>query len=96
MFDLETILRVVAVVVGLLILSTSFVDYSGVFSKLLLNKKKDNTVPNSSNDDKFLEIVDLWYKLRSKCVDYKLDLAVEKIDEVFPLLNDNIEVVKNV
>ena len=35
----------------------------------------------------FLEIVDSWHTLRSQCEAYGLTEAVEKIDEVFPLLN---------
>ena len=94
MLNVEMILRTVAVIVGIFLLSTTFVDYSNVLAKLLLRKSPDkNPVPTvESTDDDFLEVVDLWYKLRTKCVAYKLNTAIEKIDEVFPLLNDNIEV----
>lgn len=94
--DFELLLRIAAVLVGVVILSTSFVDYNYLIAKLLLGKqkKKEETVDHSVHDE-FLQIIDLWYKLRSKCVDYKLDAAISKLDEVFPLLNDNIEANNN-
>lgn len=89
MFDVELILRILAVVVGVIILSSSFIDFNYLIAKLLLNKNK--VVNATTTSDEFLQIIDLWYKLRGKCVTAKLDSAIHKLDEVFPLLNENVE-----
>lgn len=50
---------------------------------------KPNPVPEPVCEEvTFLQIVDSWHTLRSQCEAYGLTEAVEKIDEVFPLLND--------
>jgi hypothetical protein len=56
--------------------------------------KNNNTVPNQNSSDKqkeFLEIVSLWYQLKAKCDNFHLDVASQKLDEVFPLLNGILE-----
>jgi len=86
--DTETLLRVVAVVVaGCLLLST--LDFSKPLSyvKNLLKRKPPVTPDVDVKEVSFLEIVDSWHTLRSQCEQYGLREAVEKIDEVFPLLN---------
>lgn len=100
MLYLETIIKILAVpalVVGLLMLCSNFIDINYWISKLLL---RPSTSPKIKKDTGFLEIVDLWYQLRSKCEAYELPSALAKLDEVFPLLNDKLEThsteVKNV
>ncbi len=77
---------------GLLLLMTNFIDFSYLISKLFF--KNNNTVPNQNGSDKqkeFLEIVSLWYQLKEKCDNFHLDVASQKLDEVFPLLNGILE-----
>jgi len=77
---------------GLLLLMTNFIDFSYLISKLFF--KNNNTVPNQNSSDKqkeFLEIVSLWYQLKAKCDNFHLDVASQKLDEVFPLLNGILE-----
>jgi hypothetical protein len=100
MLYLEAIMKMLAVpalVVGLLILCSNFVDINYWISKMLL---RPATPPKAKKDSGFLEIVDLWYQLRSKCEAYELPSALAKLDEVFPLLNDKLDThsteVKNV
>ena len=50
----------------------------------------------SDNEEGFLEIVSLWYQLKTKCDTYNLKVASDKLDEVFPLLNKVIEEDNNV
>jgi hypothetical protein len=71
---------------------TNFIDFSYLISKLFF--KNNNTVPNQNGSDKqkeFLEIVSLWYQLKEKCDNFHLDVASQKLDEVFPLLNGILE-----
>lgn len=96
--DTETLLRIGAVSVGVLILVSSFVDFRGLAGSLLsiLKSKETDTptipvTPVVNQDDQFLKIVDLWFRLRSECEDYGLPKALVAIDKVFPLLNDKIE-----
>jgi hypothetical protein len=98
--NLETITKILsipALILGLLVLGSNFIDVNYWVSKMLLSTPK---TPKVNKDTGFLEIVDLWYQLRNKCEAYELSSALEKLDEVFPLLNDKIETtiteVKNV
>ena len=89
--SIEIVLRILAIVVGLLLVASCYwVDFNYLLAKMLLKKKpvveKDVAVVVDTGDQ-FLHIIDLWYKLRAECVDAKLDLAIQKLDEVFPLLN---------
>lgn len=99
MFDLEFVLKGVAllVAVGLLI---SSVDFSYIMAKIAVKNdvKVDNNkvvVPDNPVDvntgSQFLKTLELWYLLKKQCEDYKLTEASKKLDEVFPLLNDNME-----
>lgn len=99
MFDLEFVLKGVALVVAVGIL-ISTIDFSYVMAKIAVKnnvKVDDNkvivpTVPVDSNQgSQFLKTLELWYLLKKQCEDYKLTAASEKLDEVFPLLNDNME-----
>jgi hypothetical protein len=89
--NIELVLRILAIVVGLLLVASCYwVDFNYLLAKMLLKKKpvveKDVEVVVDTGDQ-FLHIIDLWYKLRAQCVDAKLDSATQKLDEVFPLLN---------
>jgi hypothetical protein len=86
MFNLETTLRVLALLVGVALVASYYVNPSYIISKLL-NMKKNKSLQPIGND-KFIQIIDLWYKLRNECVNSKLGSAKDKLDEVFPLLND--------
>lgn len=71
---------------GCLILISNFVDFSALFAKAVVNKKPNG--PSIFNKEStFLEIVDLWYQLKTKCDSLNLSIASKKLDEVFPLLN---------
>ena len=86
--DIDLIIKLVCaagVLFGCILLSSNFIDYSYILSKLFLRTPKGNT--NSADNNEFLEIVDLWYKLQNKCETFKLTAAIKKLDEVFPLLN---------
>ncbi len=87
--EVETLLRVSAILIaGALLLST--VDYSAVWTRVSkLFTRKPKTIVDVEVEDtvSFLEIVQSWHVLRSQCEEYGLKEAVEKVDEVFPLLN---------
>lgn len=79
-------------IVGTLILASNFIDVPYLVSKLFSRAKKVQVVEEThKKEEGFLEIVSLWYQLKTKCEEYKLDIASEKLDEVFPLLNQVIE-----
>lgn len=88
--EVEMILRISAVVIAAMLLFGN-VDISYWKNKFTaLFKRKPRPVVDEvevENDKAFLDIVDLWYSLRNKCSDQELTQAVEKLDEVFPLLN---------
>ena len=83
--ETETLLRVVAVAIAAMILATNW-DYSWVLPKLksLFVFKKSEKVKKEIS---FLEIMESWQTLRSRCEQHGLTEAIKKIDEVFPLLN---------
>jgi hypothetical protein len=89
--NIEVVLRILAIVVGLLLVASCYwVDFNYLLAKMMLKKKplvEKDTVVVVDTGDQFLHTIDLWYKLREQCVDLKLDLATKKLDEVFPLLN---------
>lgn len=84
------LLKVLAVCLGVaLLLVFNFVDFNYILDKLLFKKREVVVVPEKEkNDEVFLHIVDLWYQLRESCENQGLSSAVNKIDEVFPLLNN--------
>lgn len=96
MFDLEFVLKGVAVVVAVGLLLSS-VDFSYLLAKLTV--KDDNKVITPTNkvvvqvneDSQFLKTLELWYLLKKQCDEAKLSAASQKMDDVFPLLNDNLE-----
>jgi hypothetical protein len=86
--DIDLIIKLVCaagVLFGCFLLSSNFIDYSYILSKLFLRTRKNT---NSANNNEFLEILDLWYKLQNKCETFKLLAASKKLDEVFLLLNE--------
>lgn len=96
MFDLEFVLKGVAVVVAVGLLLSS-VDFSYLLAKLTV--KDDTKVVTPTNkvvvqvneDSQFLRTLELWYLLKKQCDEAKLTAASQKMDDVFPLLNDNLE-----
>lgn len=79
-------------IVGVLILASNLIDIPYLISKLFVNSKtKIDTIETVKKEEGFLEIVSLWYQLKSKCDQYDLKIASDKLDEVFPLLNKVIE-----
>ncbi|NBO99236.1 MAG: hypothetical protein EBU90_03790 [Proteobacteria bacterium] len=94
--DIENILKITALIIGGLILLSNFVKVDAILAKLLPKKKNKPVTPTapettSNDDEKFLHIINLWYQLKESCDSYGLKLAVEKLDEVFPLLNNKVE-----
>lgn len=76
--NIDTIARIVAMVAAtVLILSNVNLSYLYSYFKNYMSRE----------GDKFLEIVSLWHELRDKCQDANLVIAVKKLDETFPLLN---------
>lgn len=70
-------------------MATNFIDIPYLISKLFSRSKKIKT--EVSNEEGFLEIVSLWYQLKNRCDQHNLTVASDKLDEVFPLLNQVIE-----
>jgi hypothetical protein len=75
---------------GVLLLLSNFVDPSYILSKLFFRKKEVVVVTNDNQKD-FLEIVGLWYQLKNRCDQFNLKVASEKLDDVFPLLNEVLD-----
>lgn len=93
--ETETMLRIGAIAVGVLILLSSYGDVAGIAGRLLSFIQPSKPVPDVevpvvvvTEEAQFLHIIDLWHQLRTECADYGLPKAVLAIDEVFPLLND--------
>jgi hypothetical protein len=92
--QIETILKIAALSIGSLIILSNFVSVDSLLAKLLPKKKVNPLaeIPSDAQEDeKFLHIINLWYQLKENCNSYGLQLAVEKLDEVFPLLNSKKE-----
>jgi hypothetical protein len=73
--------------VGCLLLVSNFIDFQGMLTKLIFVKSKKPVNKEST----FLEIIGLWYQLKTKCDSINLNEAADKLDEVFPLLNKALE-----
>ena len=91
MFNIEFTIKAIALVVAIGLLLTS-VDLSYLLAKFFVKDTKvtvpdDNTEVNESAT--FLKILELWYLLKKKCDDTHLSAASKKLDEVFPLLNED-------
>tara|TARA_B100001564_G_scaffold358181_1_gene376165 strand:+ start:13834 stop:14112 length:279 start_codon:yes stop_codon:yes gene_type:complete len=88
--DIDILLRFSAVALAaVLLLST--VDFSFFFKKITSLFKwpfaPKKPAIEAKEEVEFLEVIDLWYKLKHSCEVYGLKEATEKMDEVFPLLN---------
>jgi hypothetical protein len=92
MFDIEFLLKAVALVVAIGLLLSS-IDVSYLLTKLFVKESKPvvDTDVAVDNGNKFLATMELWFLLKKKCDESSLTAASKKMDEVFPLLNDNIE-----
>lgn len=87
--EIETILKIAALSIGALIILSNFVRFDSLLARLLPKKKVPQVVvEETKEDEKFLHIINLWYQLKDNCDSYGLQLAVDKLDEVFPLLNN--------
>tara|TARA_B100001094_G_scaffold278669_1_gene288367 strand:- start:882 stop:1154 length:273 start_codon:yes stop_codon:yes gene_type:complete len=86
--DIEVLLRVVAIVIAASLLFVNF-DIKPYLSYVRnLFKRKPRTTPEVQvASASFIEVVETWHTLRNQCESLELKSAVEKIDEVFPLLN---------
>ena len=83
--EVELLLRITAIVIagGLL---AQVINWSDIWTNIKSRfKRKEKEAVEEEVD--FLEIVGLWHTLKDKCTLYGLEEAVEKLDEVFPLLN---------
>lgn len=92
--QIETILKIAALSIGALIILSNFVRVDSLLARILPKKKVKPLVEvavDTKEDEKFLHIINLWYQLKDNCHSYGLQLAVEKLDEVFPLLNKTEE-----
>jgi hypothetical protein len=98
MFDIEFILKAVALIVAVGLLLSS-VDFTWILAKISIKNEADEdkvvpTIPKINEADEgssFLKTLQLWYLLKKQCEEHKLTEASKKMDEVFPLLNDNME-----
>lgn len=94
--DLELVLKFIALLVAIALLISS-VDFSYLLAKLSVKVDETIDVPDVTpsinvNDDKsFMKTLELWYLLKKQCDNTELTNASKKLDEVFPLLNDNLE-----
>lgn len=81
------------IIIGSLIVLSSLVDFQNLISKLIFSKKSavEKKESQSTKESDFLEIVSLWYQLKNKCDQFNLKIASDKLDEVFPLLNEVLE-----
>jgi hypothetical protein len=84
--ELDTYTRIGLLVTGLLLLLAINLDWTYWISKLIFWKK--NTIVTTSEKD-FLTMINLWYKLKEMCVNNGFTSASKKLDEVFPLLNND-------
>lgn len=81
------------IILGSLIVLSSVVDFQSLISKLIFSRKAVTIKKESQStqESDFLEIVSLWYQLKNKCDHFNLKIASDKLDEVFPLLNEVLE-----
>jgi len=98
MFDLEFIIKGLALIAAIGLLLSS-VDFAWLLAKISVKNEIDDkkvvpSVPKVNEIDEsssFLKTLELWYLLKKQCDQHKLIEASKKMDEVFPLLNDNME-----
>jgi len=79
--------RIAAVIIASMLLLSNF-NYKPVidwFKNWM--KKKPKVIVNNKQTVEFLDVVSSWHTLKNQCVELDLEEAVQKLDEVFPLLN---------
>lgn len=84
--ELDFYTRAILISVGLLVILAMNVDFTYLLSKLIF--WKNNTVINTSEKE-FLTMINLWYKLKEISIKNNFIEASKKLDEVFPLLNND-------
>jgi hypothetical protein len=86
--ETEVLLRIIAIVIagGILVSTVSWADVVTKI-KTWFKRTPKPEVKVAKDETSFLEIIESWHTLRHQCDIYGLTEAVEKIDEVFPLLN---------
>ena len=80
------IFRTVAIVIAAGLLVSNF-NYSPAIA-WVKNVFKNKPVVNPKISVDFLDVVGSWHTLKSQCKELELTEASEKLDEVFPLLNE--------
>ena len=92
--ETEMLLRIGAISIAITLLFVNFDVLSSVknFFKSLKTPVAPKTVAittvtPSKQEVSFLDVVDSWHTLKNQCKALRLDLAIDKLDEVFPLLN---------
>lgn len=83
--ELDMYTRIGLVLAGLLLIVFLNVDLVSLLTKMLFWKTNKEDAPN---EKEFLNMINLWYKLKEACVHNQFVDASKKLDEVFPLLND--------
>lgn len=81
--ELDMYTRIGLVLAGVLLITLMNVDITYLLSKLIFWKSKSST-----SEKDFLNMINLWYKLKEACTRNNFDEASNKLDEVFPLLNN--------
>jgi len=82
----EMIFRTIAILIAAGLLVSNF-NYSPTIA-WIKNLFKRTPVINPKSSVNFLDVVGSWHTLKSQCKELELTEASEKLDEVFPLLNE--------
>jgi hypothetical protein len=82
----EMIFRTIAILIAAVLLVSNFNYGPAIAWVKNLFKRTPVTNPKSSVD--FLDVVGSWHTLKSQCKELSLTEASDKLDEVFPLLNE--------
>ena len=82
----EMIFRTIAILIAAVLLVSNFNYGPAIAWVKNLFKKTPEVNPKSSVN--FLDVVGSWHTLKSQCKQLELTEASEKLDEVFPLLNE--------
>lgn len=71
---------------GIIVILSSL-DFSAILNKLEQKAKETDTSPSPIvYKDSLVEIVQKWQTLKDACSESKLTEAVNKLDEIFPML----------
>lgn len=93
----DSYIRYLIIAAGAICVLISLFDPKYIINALFKRKNNPILTPvptvviNTDKQGGFLEIVSLWYQLKTKCDLHKLKSASDKLDEVFPLLNGVLE-----